>query len=107
MTTAKKKRTAPQAWKSSLLSYHTLKLINFTSEMQLNLYFIVWYDNTVFPDVLGLKHLPPPSSSPAQVLDGVTRVHGGQPSDWTGAVQWPNTGHMLQTVDIYSCSPAC
>ena len=22
-----------------------LKLINFTSEMQLNLYFIVWYDN--------------------------------------------------------------
>ena len=45
MTTAKKKRTAPQAWKSSLLSYHTLKLINFTSEMQLNLYFIVWYDN--------------------------------------------------------------
>ena len=67
VTTAKKKRTAPQAWKSSLLSYHTLKLINFTSEMQLNLYFIVWYDNTVFPDVLGLKHLPPPSSSPAQV----------------------------------------
>ena len=42
---------------SSLLSYQTLKwpflaqiqyakkLINFTSEMQLNLYFIVWYDN--------------------------------------------------------------
>ena len=30
---AKKKWTASQTWKSSLLSYQTLKLINFTSEM--------------------------------------------------------------------------
>ena len=74
--------------------------------MQLNLYFIVWYDNTVFPDVLGLKHLPPPSSSPAQVWDGVARVHSGQPSDWTGGGQWPNMRLMLQTVDMNSCSPA-
>ena len=29
----------------SLTCLREIKLINFTSEMQLNLYFIVWYDN--------------------------------------------------------------
>ena len=74
--------------------------------MQLNLYFIVWYDNSVFPDALGLKHLPPPSSSPTWTWGGVARIHGGQPSDWTGGIYWPNMGHMLQTSGYKWLTPA-